>query len=119
MLSAPTGCIDPSSDTGGQPLKLLANDGAERDFFGGSVAISGTTAIVGAVDVKPDLGSVYLFDTITGQQVARLLPSDNAVRDGFGFYVAISGTTAIVGALGDQSEGISGSAYLFDTTTGR
>jgi hypothetical protein len=96
----------------------MANDGAERDFFGGSVAISGTTAIVGAVDVQPDLGSAYLFDTITGQRIAKVLPNDDAVRDGFGFSVGISGTTAIVGALGRNNERGPGAAYLFDTTTG-
>jgi hypothetical protein len=36
-----------------------------------------------------------------------------------GHSVGISGTTAIVGANGDDDNGsISGSAYLFDTTTG-
>jgi hypothetical protein len=92
------------------------------DYFGYSVAISGTTAIVGAFgddDNASESGSAYLFDTITGTQIAKLLPSDGAESDHFGISVAISGTTAIVGAPWDDDNGIhSGSAYLFDTTTG-
>ena len=109
--------------TGAQIAKLLPNDGATDDFFGISVAISGTTAIVGA-DGVDDNGSVsgaaYLFDTTTGQQIAKLLPDDGAAYDHFGISVAISGATAIVGANQDDDNGdFSGSAYLFDTATGR
>ncbi|MCK4873235.1 MAG: hypothetical protein KAS72_10960, partial [Phycisphaerales bacterium] len=109
--------------TGQQLFKLLASDGAEEDYFGHSVAISGTTAIVGAWadDDNGDLsGSAYLFDTATGQQLFKLLPSDGAMLDSFGVSVAISGTAAIVGAAWDSDNGFgSGSAYLFDTTTGQ
>ena len=51
--------------TGAQIAKLLPNDGAAGDWLGRSVAISGTTAIVGAVrddDNGDDSGSAYLFD---------------------------------------------------------
>ncbi|MCK4872872.1 MAG: FG-GAP repeat protein [Phycisphaerales bacterium] len=109
--------------TGQQITKLLPSDGAAYDYFGCSVAISGTTAIVGAHyddDSGGDSGSAYLFDTATGQQIAKLLPSDGAEEDRFGWSVAISDTTAIVGAhYGDNSRYRSGSAYLFDTTTGQ
>ncbi len=109
--------------TGQQIAKLLPDDGAEGDRFGFPVAISGTTAIVGAMfndDVGTNSGSAYLFDTTTGQQTAKLLPDDGAALDQFGRSVAISGTIAIVGAFGDGDNGlVSGSAYLFDTTTGQ
>ena len=105
-----------------QLFKLLADDGAAFDGFGVSVAISGTTAIVGAWqddDNGPTSGSAYLFDTTTGRQIAKLLPNDGAAVDRFGLSVAISGATAIVGAWGHDDNGNnSGSAYLFDTTTG-
>ncbi len=108
--------------TGLQLAKLLPNDGAQTDQFGFSVAISGTSAIVGARlddDNGTNSGSAYIFDTTTGQQVAKLMPSDGAVEDQFGVSVAISGTTAIVGAVFDDDNGsFSGSAYLFNTTTG-
>ncbi len=111
------------ADLGDQLAKLLADDGAALDHFGLSVAISGTTAIVGAVfddDNGRNSGSAYLFDITTGEQIAKLLPNDGAAADSFGSAVAISGTTAIVGAIFDDDNGIfSGSAYLFDTTSGR
>ncbi len=109
--------------TGQQTFKLLANDGAADDFFGGAVAVGGTTAIVGAShddDDGPNSGSAYLFDTATGQQFAKLTASDGQAFDLFGSSVAICGTTAVVGAWGDGDNGsASGSAYVFDTTTGQ
>ena len=108
------------ADLGDQLFKLLANDGAAFDNFGFSVAISGSTAIVGADyddDNGPDSGSAYLFDTATGEQIAKLLPDDGAGGDNFGRSVAISSATAIVGAPWDDDNGDnSGSAYLFDAS---
>ena len=101
--------------------KLLANDGAASDWFGWSVAISGRTAIVGAPfdgDNGPESGSAYLFDTTAGRQIAKLLAEDGAAFDEFGRSVAISGATAIVG-VPQTFRDANGSAYLFDTTTGR
>jgi len=111
------------ADLGDQLFKLLPDDGAPFDHFGCSVAISGPTAIVGALDDDDNgtaSGSAYLFDTTTGRQIAKLLPNDGAAGDIFGWSVAISGVTAIVGAYWDDDNGSnSGSAYLFDPTTGR
>ena len=109
--------------TGKQITKLLPNDGAESDLFGTSVAISGTTAVVGAYlddDNGDRSGSAYLFDTTTGQQIAKLLPSDGAAGDEFGSSVSISDTTVIVGASKHNNNGIeSGSAFAFDKITGQ
>ena len=64
-------------------------------------------------------GSAYLFDTTTGNQIAKLLPDDGEVNNLFGRSVGISGNIAIVGAIFDNDNGtVSGSAYLFDVTTG-
>ena len=112
---------------GGQIAKLLANDGDSFDNFGISVAISGPPgkeiAIVGAHqddDNGTSSGSAYLFDATTGRQIVKLLANDGAKYDHFGRSVAIDGGVAIVGADGDDDNGTdSGSAYLFDTTTGR
>ncbi len=107
---------DPANPT--QIVKLLPDDGAGGDFFGRSVAISGTTVIVGAGgddDNGTDSGSAYLFDTTTGRQIAKLLPDDGGAGHRFGFSLAISGPIAIVGAWADDDNGsASGSAYLFD-----
>src|SRR5438552_3326243 len=73
-----------------QEVKLTASNGARADFFGWSVAISGNTAIVGAVNRR----AAYIFvrngATWSAQQTLTGLP-------GFGQSVAISGNTAIVG----------------------
>jgi hypothetical protein len=108
--------------TGLQIAKLTASDAAAGDEFGFSVAISGTTAIVGAFaddDGGTNSGSAYLFDTTTGVEIAKLTATDAAAGELFGYSVAISGTTAIVGAINDRDAGIeTGAAYLFDTTSG-
>jgi hypothetical protein len=108
--------------SGAQSAKLTASDAAEGDQFGRSVAMSGTIAIVGAHhddDNGGNSGSAYLFDTVTGDLLFKLRADDAAESDWFGQSVAVSGTTAIVGARKDDDNGdSSGSAYLFDTTTG-
>jgi len=108
--------------TGNQLFKLTASDAAADDRFGFSVSISGNTALVGAWrddDGGFDSGSAYLFDITTGNQIAKLTASDAAADDAFGRSVSISGNTALVGAvLDDDSGSRSGSAYLFDITTG-
>jgi len=106
------------ADVGDQLFKLLPNDGAAADYFGWSVAISGTTAIVAAPgddDNGRNSGSAYFFDITSGKQLFKLLPNDGAESKAFGYSVAISGDTAIVGAKNDDDNGnFSGSAYLFD-----
>ena len=103
-------------------LSRLENDGSAFDLFAWSADISGTMAIVGAPEDRENgynSGSAYLFDVTTGAQFAKLLPSDGEVRDLFGHSVAISGNTAVIGAYGDADNGeLTGSAYLFDVTTG-
>jgi hypothetical protein len=100
------------------------------DWFGGSVAVSGTMAVVGASSDESDgatgtvdAGRAYVFDTTTGTLLATLNnPSPNA-SDAFGISVAVSGTTAVVGAQSDESDGgagiaDAGRAYVFNASTG-
>ena len=108
--------------TGNQLRKLIALDGAADDLFGYSVAVSGNMAVVGAYqndDNGSNSGSAYVFDITTGNQMAKLTASDAAALDLFGYSVAVSGNTAIIGAYQDDDGGSnSGSAYVFDVTTG-
>ena len=93
--------------TGEELIKLTRPDGVEQ--LGFSVGISGNTAIVDA----------YLFDVTTGKELFKLTASDAEDHDYFGISSAISGNTAIVGAFASDEAGRdSGSAYLFDVTTG-
>jgi hypothetical protein len=96
---------------------LAASDGAARNYFGSSVVISGTTAIVGAYGNNFQQGAAYVFvrSGTTWTQQARLVASDGAADDSFGASVAISGTTAIIGAY-DKTVGANmfqGAAYVF------
>jgi len=100
--------------------KLTASDAAAEDWFGWSVALSGSTALVGAVwddDAGTASGSAYLYDFSDPCNITetKLTASDAAASDNFGYSVAISGTAALVAARGNDDAGSdSGSAYLFD-----
>jgi hypothetical protein len=103
--------------------KIVAADAAAFDQFGHSVAISGTTIVVGVKmddDAGDSSGSAYVFDCSSFPciQTSKLTASDAAALDQFGQSVAISGTTAVVGAaLDDDAGAASGSAYYFDLST--
>lgn len=107
--------------------KLVADDRTENARFGGSVAISGDYAIVGAMNADDTMdwngrpGAAYIFmrsgDTwIQQQQLFSGLLSETR----FGVSVAIDGDYAIVGAHGEAvhtAEGNwvsnAGAAYIF------
>ncbi len=99
--------------------KLVASDGAARDYFGTSVALWDDTALVGARyadNAELDSGSAYVFTRISERwsEQEKLIASDGAADDLFGFSVALSGNTALVGAYLDDNGGAdSGSAYVF------
>jgi hypothetical protein len=108
----------------GLVAKLTAGDGAAEDLFGGSVAISGDIAIIGAEGDDSAAGSAYLFRRDQGGadawgQVAKITADDSAAGDRFGGAVAISGDTAVVGARRDDDQGSSsGSVYVFRQDAG-
>ena len=111
-----------SSGTWTEQQKLTASDAAAGDRFGGSVALSGGTALVGAFfddDVASDSGSAYVFVRSSGSwsQQDKLTASDASASDQFGRSLAISGDTAVVGVrLNDDAGASSGSAYVFVPT---
>lgn len=83
-----------------QTAELVGSDTTASDAFGEAVALSGTTAIVGAPYIANRAGAAYVFTkTATGwKQVAEDEGSDTAGGDLFGSAAAMSGTTAVVGA---------------------
>ena len=99
-----------------QRAKLTAADGADDDYFGISVSLSGDRALVGAYgddDRGSNSGSAYFFDYDDGvwTQSAKLTADDGAEGDKFGCSVSLLGDRALVGAKGDKN---GGSAYIFD-----
>lgn len=108
--------------TGEQLFKLLPSDGAANDLFGVVIAVEGGVVAVGAAgddDNGSNSGSAYIFEASTGNQIFKLLPDDGSSGDTFGDAIAIHSGIVAIGARFDDDNGIdSGSAYLFDATTG-
>ncbi len=99
--------------------KITASDGAQLDYFGSPIFISGDYVILGAWgnDDKGDSsGSAYIFkrDGTAWSEQQKLLASDGAAGDLFGCSVSIIEDYAIVGAVYKDDKGKdSGSAYIF------
>jgi hypothetical protein len=97
------------------PLGLTADD-----RFGSSVALSGSSVVVGALlDDTADMnaGAAYIFrhNGFSWYQSLEALASDAAIGDAYGFAVAISGQTMVVSAYLDDEQGTSsGSAYVYE-----
>ena len=123
LLASTTAAVAASPRTtppiGKQLAELKGSDTVAGDYFGYSVAISGTTAIVGAYGHTKDAGLAYVFTKRAGvwKQTAELKGYDTVAGDYFGYSVAISGATAIVGAYGHASS--AGRAYVFSRTATR
>ncbi|GEM_PF-999898 len=97
--------------------RLTASDGKNNDGFGWSIAISGDTAIIGAVGASAgantNQGAAYVFVRNNGAwaQQQKLIANE-AVLGPFGHSVALSGDTAVVGALYAEA------AYVFTRANG-
>lgn len=107
--------------------KVLADDNAKNVLFGRSVGISGETLIVGAPltnDNGNNSGAVYVYERSQGSnqnwnESAKLIADDGALGDNFGIFAAIDTDTLVVGAFLDDDRGTdSGSAYIFERSTG-
>ena len=131
-----------------QRAYLKSFNPGSQDRFGGSVAISGERAVVGAreeqsqavgVDGDPQdnsvrfAGAAYVFERVAGvwSQEAYLKASNTVETGFFGDSIAMLGDRILVGSPGEHSltsgidgnperRGIfsSGAAYLFERSTG-
>jgi hypothetical protein len=89
-----------------QQAKLSADDGADFDNFGVSIAVSGQTVIVGATGHTPPTsgapftGAAYVFRQQDGLwlSVAELAASDGILAGDYGISVAVFDNTVLVGA---------------------
>jgi hypothetical protein len=100
-------------------FKLTASDTSERDYFGGSVAISGDTLVIGATGADgelDDIGAVYVFrfDGTDWIEEAKLTASDASPSHAFGGPVEIHDDVLVVGDPGHDGAGPgAGAAYVF------
>ncbi len=110
------------------PVKLIASDGGEADYFGYSVAVDGKTIVIGARGDATTPGAAYVFTKVDGvwgnapdleethrEETAKLAASNAKDNDQFGQSVAVDGTTVVVGA--PREDGSKGSAYVFTKPT--
>jgi hypothetical protein len=94
-----------------QEAKLTPSDGFPFNSFGFSVALSGDTALVGALR-----GSAYVFkrNGTSWIEQAKLIAPDGFPGNAFSWSLDIYGDTIIIGAPLDDDKGYqSGSAYIF------
>ncbi len=102
-----------------QQAKLTASDGAANDTFGGKVALSSDTAVIGAIrhDEQGDnSGAAYVFTRSGGawSQQAKLIATDTVEGDAFGQSIALVGDIMVIGAPHDDDMGDgAGSVYVF------
>jgi len=115
------------ADNWGQVKKIVGNDTADDDGFGYSVAIDGTTILVGADGEDgsgADQGAAYLFykdqgGTDNWGQVAKVTSGDPDDLNQFGYTLALKGDYALVGSPREDGAGSDrGAAYLFSRNVG-
>ncbi|MCB0213211.1 MAG: FG-GAP repeat protein [Anaerolineae bacterium] len=136
VAGAPTQTIGPNANQGSAYIfakptggwvttstftaKLTAADGMTEDAFGGSLALSGDTLVVGAPGFydEPGLDAAYIFQKPGGGWVttstftAKLTASDGVGTDVFGLSATISNDVVVLGAADDDNK--KGSIYIFD-----
>ncbi len=112
-----------------QTAELTESPGTANDFFGGSVAISGTSIVIGAPSslvtwdgtAGTRQGAAYVF-TLSGSTWNQFLltPPDGAAGDNFGWSVSISGNVVAVGSPWHAVNGVAqqGAAYVFKLSNG-
>ena len=101
----------------------FTDGGDGEDLYGWSVAISGSTGIVGEPGGYDEPGHAYVYTDAGGvwSQTQELTPSVSSNNDAFGYAVAVSGTTAVIGAFGsggEYGEAGPGAAFVFTLTGG-
>jgi hypothetical protein len=131
LIGAPTEPIEGDTDRGVvyffkfngvnwvEQATLLASNGTSSDNFGGSITISGNTAIIGAGDSPatddPFPGTAYIFtyDGVQWTEQAQLM-GDNDGEDNFGGATAFDGKKILIGSPYAYINAIwDGSAYSY------
>ena len=110
--------LNTASTTGTTPGEIIDPAATNNDFFGYSVAISGTNAVVGAFYTSTRRGAAYFYSLVAGVWTRNTEVTDPAATSGdqFGVSVAISGTNAVIGAYvtGDDD----GAVYFYSLVGG-
>jgi len=107
-----------------QDAELTAADGGLEDDLGDSVAVSGSTIVVGApqhtVNSHNEAGAVYVFTKpASGEwenmtQTAELTANDAAENDALGVSVGVSASGSTIAAGASRHGGEAGAVYVFE-----
>ena len=113
--------LDPKTSRWVELQKLVASDGAIGNEFGDSVALQGSTALIGAWASDAaglNEGAAYVFRLLDGTwlEQQRLLPAPGPWTTFFGRSVALSGDVALIGANGEDAQ--AGGAYMYTGLVG-
>jgi hypothetical protein len=117
------GAVYVFSDASGswqQTAELTPTDGTTEEYFGHSVALSGSTLVIGATGYSTSsdeyLGAVYVFSDASGswQQTAMLVNPEGAAYDELGTTIGISGDTIVAGGTNTTD----GGDIVFSDSTG-
>jgi len=100
--------------------KVRASDQIRDQMYGGSVAISGDTVLVGSEYLAPNhgasIGAVYVYERVGTVWTERNKLTSSTWRGGyeFGRYLAIDGNIAVIGAYHEEhGSNTRGSVYVF------
>ncbi len=111
----------------GQVTKIASATPTNDSWFGSSVSVQGSLAVVGEAWYDGDgtnRGAAYVFGKDTGGtdnwgQIKKLMASDKHDNDFFGYRVAVNGTNVVVGAPWASGGGTErGQVYVFSKDEG-
>ncbi len=109
----------------GKVTKLTSPNPVAFGDFGYSVAVSGSTVLVGApyetVSGNNGAGHAYTFNATTGDLISSFSSPSIESGEAFGYSVAISGSTVVIGAPFETADGFlsAGHAWIFNTVSGK
>lgn len=128
---ANTGVYDEPTDYGraylynsstGQLVRTFENPSpGNSDQMGWSVALSGSTVVLGAVldsVGSTQAGRAMLFNASSGSLIAAIDNPTPASNDSFGYAVSASGSLVAISAIRDRVSGVnsSGTVYIYNTS---
>ncbi|QDT27727.1 Calx-beta domain protein [Gimesia panareensis] len=114
-----------SGNTWSETARLTASDPMTNKNFGASIALEGSTLVIGAPrdnEIRSDSGAVYVFELQDGDwiEIQKLKPSSPQDAEFFGNSVALDGDNLVVGAsyhesLNPDTDQLdnTGAAYVF------
>ncbi|MDI9348352.1 MAG: filamentous hemagglutinin N-terminal domain-containing protein [Methylacidiphilales bacterium] len=105
------------SITADQPITSLASN----SYFGDSVALNSTYALIGAYGVSTNRGNTYLYNLSSGTWTDLSITADQPItslasNSYFGDSVALNSTYALIGAYGVSTN--RGNTYLYNLSSG-